>query len=174
MYKFGFDGGDDVFQLREVTIMNASSARELPDSLDGVEVWTVSGQKVQAEPARPLCSPQLVESSMVILGVVGDYDHPSARSPTNPTESFHEIKEGHGVEDVRFPAEEELAVAQPYGGKVSDLATCRMVQQNRVSCFGWHPHPTTGAVLLEVHFVGCPKVHGVVSAQPSEFFLCAA
>ncbi len=174
MHKFGFDGGDDIFELREVTIVKAPSARELPDSLDGVEVWTVRAQEVEGEPVGPLCSPQLVEPSVVILGVVGDYDHTSAGSPTNPTESFHEAEEGHGVEGVGFPTEEELAVAQPYRAKVSDLATRRMVQQNRVSCFGGYPHPTTGAVLLEVHFVGCPKVHGVVSAQRLEFFLCAA
>ena len=48
----------------------------------------------------------------------------------------------------------------------------RMMQQDGILRLRRHPHPTTRAVLLKVHFVAGPKVDGRVGHQRLEFFLC--
>src|SRR5258708_20435444 len=47
------------------------------------------------------------------------------------------------------------------------------MEQARVLGFRRNPHLASGAVLLEVHLVGSPEIHGRILHQPLEFFLCA-
>src|SRR5258708_15269064 len=47
------------------------------------------------------------------------------------------------------------------------------MEQARVLGFRRNPHLASGAVLLEVHLVGSPEIHGRILHQRLEFFLCA-
>ena len=49
------------------------------------------------------------------------------------------------------------------------LARGRM-QHDRIALFRWHPHQTSGAMLLKMAFVFKPKVNSWVLGQAMEFF----
>ncbi len=49
------------------------------------------------------------------------------------------------------------------------LARGRM-QNDRIALFRWHPHQTSGAMLLEMAFVFKPKVNLWILGQAMEFF----
>jgi hypothetical protein len=44
------------------------------------------------------------------------------------------------------------------------------MQQNRILDLGRHPHPTPGAMLLEVAFVQAPEFNVLALCQAAQFF----
>src|SRR6202008_1102673 len=62
---------------------------------------------------------------------------------------------------------------QSHRTKISHAAPRGSMQQDRVLGFWRNPHLASGAVLLEVHLVGSPEIHGRILHQRLEFFLCA-
>jgi hypothetical protein len=55
------DGGDDAIQDREVLIVPAAAADQLPDAFDRIEFGTVGGQKMQSKVIGDLFPPRRVE-----------------------------------------------------------------------------------------------------------------
>ena len=72
MSELIFDGGDDALQEAEVAIVETQSAREFPDPFDGIQIWTIGQQEVQAELGSLLAAPFQMEFGAMILGVVAD------------------------------------------------------------------------------------------------------
>src|SRR5260370_38861711 len=56
--ELGFNRADDVLEMVEVAIVQATTAGELPHSLDGGEVGAVSGQEVQGKVVGGLFPPR--------------------------------------------------------------------------------------------------------------------
>ncbi len=77
----------------EVAIVQATTAGELPHSLDGVEFGTVSGQEVQGKVMGVLFPPRSVQAGVVITGIVGDDHNPSPGSAAGGAELLEELKE---------------------------------------------------------------------------------
>src|ERR1039457_1371592 len=92
--------------------MDTKTAREFPDALRRVQFRAVGRQEVQTETFRLLLPPVLVESGVVISGVVGNHHHLSIRAGAGGTKLLQELPAGHGVELAGLTTEEELAVAQ--------------------------------------------------------------
>src|SRR5271157_2060801 len=107
----------------------------------------------------------------MVLGVVRDHHHATAAADAGLVKLFHKFKKGQTVELVRLPAKLEAPIAQPHGAKISHAVPGGMMPQHRVLGFRRHPHPATGTVLLEVHFVGGPQVYRSIGHQRLEFFL---
>ena len=150
--------------------MNAETAREFPDSLDGVQVGAVRRQEVEKETATVLFPPLFVETGMVILGVVHNEDDLAVGSRGGAPQLPEKVEEGLRIEAAFLAAKDQPAVAEAKGPKVSDTPARRMMEQNGIFHFRGNPHPATGSVLLEVHLVQRPQVDARISGQPLEFF----
>src|SRR5260370_10649656 len=105
--------------------------------------------------------------------VVSDEHHSAPGSDAGAAKAFNKRKEGHAVKFVNFPAELESPVSQLHCAEVSHTAPRGSVQQNRIFCLRRNPHLAAGTMLLEMHFVRSPEIHGLVLHQRLEFFLYA-
>jgi hypothetical protein len=83
-------------------------------------------------------------------------------SDTDAPEALHESKESRAIELAGLTTELKSSVPQPHSTKVSNAVPCRSVQQNGVFGFWRNPHPASGAMLLEVHFVDGPEIDCLV------------
>ena len=124
----GFDGIDDLAEEREVSVVEALSPGEFPYPFDRVEVRRVWRQIVEDESFGMVLSPVTMQPSMVIAGIVGDYDHPSRSGGAGSIEGFQKDKEGSTIELVGLAMKEELAVAKPNRAKVAYAAASWMVE----------------------------------------------
>lgn len=135
---------------------------ELPNPLDRVQVRRVGWKTVESEFALMFLPPASMHPGMAIAGIVGNHDHPSRPIGADAIESFREGKESCAVELVRLAMEEEFAVAKPYRAIVAYAAARRMAEQNRLLGLRRNPHPAARTMLLKVHFVDGPRIHGCV------------
>src|SRR5258708_18012795 len=77
----------------EVAIVQATTAGELPHSLDGVEFGTVSGQEVQGKVMGVLFPPRSVQAGGVITGIFRGGPHPPPRFPARSARVLGGLKE---------------------------------------------------------------------------------
>jgi hypothetical protein len=152
--------GDDHFlQCRKVPIVQTTPTRKFPDALDGIQVWAVRWQKVEAKTLPLLASPVSMESGMMIGGIIrDDHDTPAGVS-TGTAKIFQELEAGGSVKTTRLALKEEPPIAHSHGAEVTDATPGGVVEQHRVFDFGRDPHAAARAVLLEMHLVHSPKVH---------------
>jgi hypothetical protein len=94
-----------------------------------------------------------MESGVVIASIVGDDDDASAPARAGGTKVFQKLEAGEGVELIPLGLKEESAIAQSDGPEIPDALAGEVVEKHRILDFWGNPHPTTRAVLLEVHFV---------------------
>jgi hypothetical protein len=160
--KLRFNGGDHVIQVGEVSIMQAAASSQLPYSLDWIQFGAIRRQVVQSKIVGVFVSPRLMKQGVMVFGIVGDYNHPATGSDTDAPEALHESKESRAIELAGLTTELKSSVPQPHSTKVSNAVPCRSVQQNGVFGFWRNPHPASGAMLLEVHFVDGPEIDCLV------------
>jgi hypothetical protein len=144
--------------------MEASPAREFPDPLDGIQLRTISGEKVEDEMFDVFTPPVAMKPGMVESGVVGNQHDASTGAGAGRPKMFEELPAGEGVEFIRLASKEEFAVSQADRAEISHTAARRMMEQHRIFGFGRDPHPATRTVLLKVHFVHSPKINGGISS----------
>ena len=125
---------------------------------------------MQDELRRLLASPIKMVLGMVISGIVYNDGHISTASRTDLPEMFKKRMERHGVEFSLLSLENQFSITQPDSPEVSDTLARRMVQQYRIDILRGYPHPTTGPILLKMHFIGRPQIDFWISGEPSEFF----
>ena len=169
-----FDHFGDGIQRREVLVVEAETARELPDPFDWIEFRAVRWKEIEFESSGHVFPPAPVKARMVVLRVVRDHHHPSPCGGGLVSNLTGKREEGLGVEFAGLLAKDEFAVPEPDGAKVSDALSGREMPEDRVFRLGRDPHTTAGAVLLEMDLVGGPEVYGRHSHQRFEFFLWAA
>lgn len=156
--------------------MQGEAAGQLPDALYGVELRTIRRQEVELEAFGfgALLSPWLVENRVMISDVVdNERDAPTTLGCDGPP-LFQEGMEGHGIEAVGFPSENEFAVSQANGPEVSHTPTTGVMQQNGLTILRRDPHAAPRSVLLEMDFIGCPEIDVLVGGQLAEFFYMPA
>src|SRR5450755_2004510 len=93
--ELGFNRADDVLEIGEVAIVQATTACELPHSLDRIEFGTVRGKEIQSKVMGVLFPPRSVQAGVVITSIVGD-DHGGA-------ELLEKLKEAGSIEFAGFP-----------------------------------------------------------------------
>src|ERR1700679_936723 len=111
-----------------------------------------------------------MQIGMVILGIVGDDDHPAPGSRTGPVELPEEVPAGLRIEALTLAPVDESIIAQANGAEVTDALASWVVSDYRILNVGWNPHTAAGAILLKVHFIDRPEIDVVSTCQVAEFF----
>ena len=68
------DRGDDGVQLGEVLVVRTATANEFPNALDRIEFRAVGRQEMEDKTARDFLRPGLIQTGVVIAGVIDDHD----------------------------------------------------------------------------------------------------
>jgi hypothetical protein len=137
-----FDGDDHVVQPWEISVVQATAPRQLPNSLDRIQLGTVGRQIVENKVPGVFFSPPFVKPSVVVFGIVGDDNHAAPCSDARSPQAFHELEKGRAVELVCLTAKLKLSIPQSHSGKVSYAVPRWRVQQDRVLGFRRNPHLT--------------------------------
>jgi len=164
MSEFVFHRKNDVIQLREIPIMEASPTRQLPDALDGIQLRAICREEVEGEMFDALLSPLKVKTRMVESGVIRNHYDASSGAAADSPKLLEKLPAGEGVEFTRLASKREFAVSQADGGEIPYTAPRRMMEQHRVLGFGRDPQAATRTVLLKMHFVHGPKIDRRISA----------
>jgi len=133
--------------------MQTQPTGKFPDPLNRIEFRAVWRHKLKLETSFTLKTPFFVQPGMVIGSVVQNHDYPTARARTPLSQSLEKGKETLSVEAGFFPLIHKLTISQPSRPKIANAFPRRMMKQNRILYFRWHPHPTLQTVLLEMDFV---------------------
>jgi hypothetical protein len=101
----------------------------------------------------------------MVLRIIADDHDASPFTSARRLQSCEEFPETLGVEATCLPAMEKSSIAEPHGAKVSHAPPCGVVVHNGVFGFWRHPHAATRTMLLKVHLVESPQVHGWIAHQ---------
>ena len=151
--------------------METQSARQFPNSLDGIQFWTVGRKEFQGERRFLLSTPRQMQPRSMVVGVVADGHHAASTTDCGGLKRLQEGPETGAVEAAAFPLMNQFAIVDADRAKVADALARGMVEQNGVLYFGRHPHPAARAVLLKMHFVQSPQIDLGIGRQSAEFFL---
>ena len=171
--EFGLDCVDDVSKIFEITIVQATTTCELPHSLDGIKFGTIRGKEIQSKMLGLFLPPRLVESRVVIRGIVRDYHHSSPGATAGLAELAEKLKKAKPIEFAGLRAKHKTPIAQTHGSEIPYASASRSMQENRVLNFWRNPHSAAGAMLLKVDFVRRPEIDVAIPHQVLKFFLCA-
>jgi len=94
--------------------MQAATACELPHSLDRIEFGTIRGEEIQGKTVGVLFPPRLVESRVVIRGIVGNDHNPSPGPTTDWAELLEKLKEARPIEFAGLPTEHKTPIPQAH------------------------------------------------------------
>lgn len=148
--------------------MHAEPARQAPDLLDGIECGIVRRQEVEAEPVAAVSQLGREAPGVVMPRAVCDKDHDGPRA-LMPLYLLEEGSERLPVQRGRLPSD-QLAGGQANGTEQARALARGSVQHDRIPVLRGHPHRAPRAMLLEVHLIEGPQVHGVASGEVAEFF----
>lgn len=151
--------------------MRAESAREFPDSLDGVELRTVGREEEQCEVLADALPPFLVKRGMVEPRIVEHHDDLPPGTSADLPELLEKAPERLRIECMVFLTPREFPVPHAHCTKVPNTLPCGRVKKHGVSDFRRYPHSAGGTVLLEVGLVEHPHIDGALLQEPPEFFL---
>src|SRR6202034_2989412 len=105
-------------EMVEVAIVQATTAGELPHSLNGVEFGTVRGQEVQGKVRGVLVPPWSVQAGGVITGIVGEDHNPSPGSAAGGAELLEELKEAGPIEFAGFQTKYKAPIPQAHSSEI--------------------------------------------------------
>src|SRR5579862_8775971 len=157
-------------QRGEIAIMEAEPSRQLPNPLDRIQIRAVRRQVTQHELRFLLHPPLGMQLGMVILGVIGNHDHPASSPATAVAQLAQKVPGSHRVKAVGFALEEKLSISQTDGAKIADALASWMVKNHWVVHLGRNPHSGARTVLLKMDFINRPQINRGVSCQSAEFF----
>lgn len=149
--------------MREISIVEATPAREFPGALDGIEFRAISRKEVEGEVFGVLLSPLAVKPCLVVFRIIGNDHDASTGSGTGGPKVLEKLPAREGVEFTRLAPKEEFAIPQADRAEIPDTPPCGIMKEHRVLGFGRHPHPATRTVLLKVHFVQGPEIDSGIS-----------
>ena len=148
--------------------MSTESSRQLPNTLDGIEVGAVRRQKVELNSGAMVGQPRLEIGGVMELGIIDDQKYLTIW-PGVAQKQSQEHLECRGVEG-RDREGDEPAVCRTDGAENGDRLPCGGVIKNGIGVFRGNPHHAPRSVLMEVTFVGKQQINFLSSGQLSEFF----
>lgn len=116
----------------ESRVLRSFSPRDLPNSLDGIELKAVGQHGHRRKPFIAAYSPFSMKLGMVVSGVVNDEHNPPRRVRADLAQVFEEAKKCLHIELVRFSAIDELAISDSHCSEISHALSCRMMENSRV------------------------------------------
>jgi hypothetical protein len=87
-------------------------------------------------------APKLMQLGMMVLGIIEDYLHSSARVAADGPEVAREKEETLSIELIGT-MKHELAIPQTHSAKVANALASRVVVNNWLFHFARNPHATT-------------------------------
>lgn len=159
---------DQLLQAREVPVVGAEAAGQLPHPFDGIEVGTVGGQEVEDKPVLMSSEERLEGGGVMVAPIIENQDHAGAPAMLIK-KLFEECLEGVGVEFFGQPRDQAALLDANRAEHARALSSGR-VKHYRVGVLGRDPHPATRAVLLEMALVQKPEINAVRTGQLREFF----
>ena len=105
--------------------MQATTTCELPHSFDRIEFGAIGREEVQGKMVGLPRPPGLVESGVVIGGIVSDDDYPSSGATTGLAELAKELKKAGPVEFARLRAKNKAPIPQAHGSEISNTLARR-------------------------------------------------
>lgn len=161
---------DDGTQFRKVLVVKTAAANQLPNAFNRIEFRAVRWQEVKDKVVGNFLTPRFMQTGVVIASVVDDHDDLSSRGLCDASHSSIKLPASAGVKHPVRRRHDELAILQTHRPKVTDALTSWGVKANRVLDLRGNPHATSGAVLLEMHFIHSPQVNARIPCQGAEFF----
>ncbi len=134
-------GSDQLFEGREVTVMGAEPARQLPYPFHGVQLRTVGWQELEPKPTAMFPQPRLEKPGVVPAGIVQNEDQHSAFSAV-AQELFQERMECHCIE-LLSPACDQTAVAGTDRPEHAETFAGGRLKDHRVCILRRYPHGAT-------------------------------
>jgi hypothetical protein len=107
---------------------------------------------------------------MVLCIVQEHYNLLSSMAAPLPQE-LQERPKGISIEHAALFLKNELAITQAHSAEEPNALSGRMMEQYRVFHFGWHPHPTSRTILLEMNLIQRPDIDVIPIQKSSDFFL---
>ena len=95
---------------REVPVVRGLPTREFPHSLDRIEFRTVGWEKLQREARLGFAAPVLVQSGMVVRGIVEDNNGPATSVTTDLAQVLEKREKGIAIELGYLPLEHKFSV----------------------------------------------------------------
>jgi hypothetical protein len=148
--------------------MRTEMPRQLPDTLDGIEVGAIGRQKVESEKVTVTMEPRPKNQRKMEPSVIHRQDHPPIRTGVTKKQG-QEFLERHGVEGFRL-AGDQPSVGRTNGAENRHRLPGRSVKKHGISVFRGNPHDAPGSMLLKMAFIPEPQVNVLSSSQLSEFF----
>jgi hypothetical protein len=124
MGEFVFHCQNDIVQFREISVVEASPTRQLPDPLDRIQLRAVRRKEVESEMFEVLLPPLGVKPGMVEAGVVCNHHDTSSGAAADGPKLFEKLPASEGVEFIRLASKREFAVPQ---ADRAEVATPRRV-----------------------------------------------
>ena len=156
--ELGFDCENDCIQVREISIVEATPAREFPGALEGIECRAISRKAVAGEVFGGLRSPLAVKPGRVVLRLGGQDHDASTGSGTGGPKVLAKLPAREGVEFTRRAPKEAFAIPPADRAEISDTPPGGIMKEHRGLGFGRHPHPATRTVWWKVPFVQGPAI----------------
>ena len=102
LIKLSLSAYADLIKFWEVDVMQAKSARELPDPFNRIELRTIRRKKVERKARLDLFSPSLMQQRMMVLRIVENNDRSSSTSKTPVVQLLQKLPTALSIEFFLF------------------------------------------------------------------------
>ena len=169
--KLHVDDLDKLGKSREVSVVKPESAKQLPDTLDRVELRTIR-RKEEQDKVWILCpAPIEMKVRVMIPGIVDDNNDLATATAGGAAELAKEMPAGLGIKMTLWLGRDESPVFDSNRTEVADAFAGRRMTADRIANFWWDPHSAAAAMLLEMDFIHRPEFDVISSCESLEFFL---
>ena len=130
-----------IVNLGEVPVMCTQPTGQFPYSFNGIQFWTIGGQKVKLNHMPMLHKPGLYEICMMPSCII-QHKHHQSTGCSILKNIFKERLKRHGIERV-FKVCQQSSFVDTYCTKHAEFFPCGSMQQDRVLDFPRYPHGVT-------------------------------
>jgi hypothetical protein len=132
-----------------VAVVEPKVSKQLPDTLNGIELRAASREEKQREVGLMREAPSDMGRSMVVFGGVDDDEDTPACSGAGSSQVAQKRPTGLGIEVARGWKRAQLAVTHSDGSEIANALAGRRRDAHRIPDFRRNPH-STAATLADV------------------------
>jgi hypothetical protein len=138
--------------------VSTEATGQLPDTLDGIEVWTVRRQKQERKSSVGFLPPRRKKPCVMKSGVIQNDDDLFAGSAANSPKLFDECRKRDGIERIEGLRGYKLSVSNSDRAEITNRFSVRKMNHFGVFFFGRNPHLATRSVLIKMRFIQGPDI----------------
>jgi hypothetical protein len=110
LVKLSLSAYAHLIKFWEVDIMQAKSARQLPDPFNWIELRAIWRQKVEPKPRLDLLSPGLMQERVMILRIIENNDHSFSASKTLVVQLGQKLPTALSIEFFLFASVNKFSI----------------------------------------------------------------